>query len=463
MREVIMATTILLVEDENKFRKNLARHLTLQGYKVTDVADGKSALEVLQEEFFDLMLSDLCLGDMSGAELIQQTMSICPSTISILMTAHGTLDTAISGFRNGAQDYLLKPFSLKDLDEKIERIISSKQQLVEDVHLRHIIQPIEERNTDFKGKSVDVQKIQKLIKKIAPTPSTVLVTGESGTGKDVVSKSIHEQSQYADGPLISLNVSAIPDGLLESYLFGHVRGSFTGASNSREGAFRAANGGTLLLDEIGELSLDLQPKLLRAVEDQMITPVGSDVPVKVNLRLITATNRDLKEMVEKGEFREDLYFRLNIVNIHIKPLRERIDDIPVLVKHLLDLFRERLQKLILSVDTEVMRYFMQQPWKGNVREMSNVLERACIFCDSHIITMDDLPENNQQAETEGATDLDYAVNRFKYRHILSVLESVGGNREMAAKDLGLSSATLYRQLEKLGLKGHKTKSQTSAI
>ncbi|MCF6252442.1 MAG: sigma-54 dependent transcriptional regulator [Methylococcaceae bacterium] len=458
-----MTITILLVEDEKLFRSNLTRHLTHQGYKVTDVADAKSALEIVKGISFDIMLSDLRLPDMPGSELIQQVLSTCPSTISILMTAHGTLDTAIAGFRNGAQDYLLKPFAFNELDEKIERIIASKQQVLEDVHLRHIIQPLTERNTNFKGKSVQSQKIQNLIKKIAPSPSTVLITGESGTGKDVVAKSIHQQSLYSDGPLVSLNVSAIPDGLLESYLFGHVRGSFTGASQSREGAFRAANGGTLLLDEIGEMNLEIQPKLLRAVEEQSILPVGSDTPVKVNLRLITATNRNLREMVERGEFREDLYFRLNIVNIHIMPLRERIEDIPVLVEHLLDQFRERLQKPVLSVDTEVMRYLMQQPWKGNVRELANVLERACIFCEDHIIKMEDLPENHQQTVTKESSDLDKAVNNFKYRHILSVLESVGGNREMAAKDLGLSSATLYRQLEKLGLKGHKAKIASHAI
>lgn len=452
-----MIISILLVEDELQFRKNVARHLTLQGYKVTDVSDGQSALNSLQEMTFDIMLSDLCLPDMSGAELIQQALSICPSTISILMTAYGTLETAISSFRNGAQDYLLKPFSLKNLDEKMERIINSKQKIVEDVHLRHIIQPLEARNTNFKGKSTASQTIQNLIKKIAPTPSTVLVTGESGTGKEVVANSIHQQSLFADGPLISLNVSAIPDGLLESYLFGHVRGSFTGASQNREGAFRAANGGTLLLDEIGEMNLDIQPKLLRAVEEQEILPVGSDTPIKVNLRLITATNRNLETMVEKGEFREDLYFRLNIVNIHITPLRERIEDIPIIVEHLLELFRERLQKPILSVDTTVMRYLMQQPWKGNVRELANILERACIFCDSHIIQMNDLHQDQPNNTTKETSDLDDAVNHFKYQHILSVLESVGGNREMAAKDLGLSSATLYRQLEKLGLKGHKSK------
>ncbi len=454
----IMTISILLVEDENQFRKNLRRHLTHQGYDVTDVADGKSALDTFQQMSFDIMLSDLRLPDMSGSELIKQALSICPSTISILMTAYGTLETAITSFRNGAQDYLLKPFSLKDLDEKIERIINSKQQIIEDVHLRHIIQPLKERNTNFKGDSTASLKIQNLIQKLAPSPSTVLITGESGTGKDVVAKSIHQQSLYADGPLISLNVSAIPDGLLESYLFGHVRGSFTGASQNREGAFRAANGGTLLLDEIGEMNLVIQPKLLRAVEEQSILPVGSDKPVKVNLRLITATNRNLEEMVEKGKFREDLYFRLNIVNIHIPPLRERIEDIPVLVVHLLELFRERLQKPILSVDTQVMRYLMQQPWKGNVRELSNILERACIFCDGQIIQMNHLLENDQDILSEDTSDLDHAVNHFKYQHILTVLESVGGNREMAAKDLGLSSATLYRQLEKLGLKGHKSKS-----
>ena len=452
-----MTITILLVEDENQFCKNLTRHLTHRGYEVTAVADGKSALDVIDEKTFDILLSDLRLPDMSGSELILQVLSLSPSTISLLMTAYGTLETAISVFRNGAQDYLLKPFSLQELDEKIEKIISSKQQVIEDIHLRHIIQQLESSKKDFKGKSADILKINNLIKKIAPTPSTVLVTGESGTGKDVVARAIHRQSLYAEGPFVSLNVSAIPDGLLESYLFGHVKGSFTGASQGREGAFRTANGGTLLLDEIGEMSLDLQPKLLRAVEEQAVLPVGSDTPVKVNLRLITATNRNLEEMVKNGEFREDLFYRLNIVNVHIPPIRERIDDIPILVEHLLGLLREDLQKPILGVDTQVMRYLMQQPWKGNVREIANVLEHACIFCDGHIIQMEDLPNNNQNNIENEISDLNHAVEHFKYRHILSILESVGGNRELAAKDLGLSSATLYRQLEKLGLKGHKAK------
>ena len=458
-----MTQKILLVEDEKLLRHNLKRHLTNRGHEVVAVEDGRSALKLIDDVSFDILLTDLRLPDLCGSELIQRAMSVSPSTVSLLMTAYGTLDTAISVFRNGAQDYILKPFSLKELDEKIDLIIISKQQLMEEVHLRHVIQPEAGGGTEIKGVSPQIKQINRLIDKIAATPSTVLVTGDSGTGKGVVARMIHQHSHCSEDPFVAVNVAAIPDGLLESYLFGHVRGSFTGANQGRDGAFRTASGGTLLLDEIGEMSLDLQPKLLRAIEEHEVLPVGSDTTIKVNLRLISATNRNLKEMVERGEFREDLFYRLNIVNIHIPPLRERFDDIPVLVEYLLGRFRRDLEKPTLSVDSEVMRYLMNQPWHGNIRELANTLERAAVFCDGRIIKIEDLTiESVEEVEPE-LVELSEAVEQFKYKHILSILESVGGNRELAAKKLGLSPATLYRHLERLGLKGHRSKAKIHLV
>lgn len=450
-----MVQKILLVEDESLLCKNLTRHLSNNGFDVTAVETGLAAAEAIEKETYDIMLTDLRLPDLSGSELIQKALSVSPGTISLLMTAYGTMETAINVFRNGATDYLLKPFSFEELDEKLNHILETKQKTLEEIHLRHVIQAIDESDSEIKGNSAAIEEINRLIDKIAATPSIVLITGESGTGKGLTARSIHQRSHCSDGPFVAVNVAAIPEGLLESYLFGHVQGAFTGASKSRGGAFCTANGGTLLLDEIGEMNLDLQPKLLRAIEEYEVLPVGSDTPVKVKLRLIAATNRDLEEMVEQGEFREDLYYRLNIVNVHIPPLRERIEDIPLLVEYLLGRFREKLQKPILSVDTEVMRFLMAQPWKGNIRELANYLERAIVFCEDRIITLKDLPAKATKNYNPGDPDLNDAVEHFKYRHIISVLESVEGNRVLAAKDLGLSSATLYRQLEKLGLKGYR--------
>jgi DNA-binding NtrC family response regulator len=446
---------ILVVEDEQVLRVNLVRYLTAQGFQVDSVAEGAAAAALLENRLFDVILTDLRLpGDIQGMELVRHVRAIAPTTVVVIMTSFGTLDSALEAFRSGAHDYLLKPFSLEDLGQKVANIGQFRKLTHENMLLRQELQSRKGPASMLIGKSRAVVEVGRLIMKVAACSSTVLITGESGTGKELVARSLHKHGRR-EGLFVPVNVAAIPANLMESHLFGHVRGAFTGAERSREGAFRTASGGTLFLDEIGELPRSEQPKLLRSLEDKEIWPVGSDTSVRVQARVVAATHRDLRQMVQDGSFREDLLFRLNVVNIHIPPLRERVEDIPLLVNHFISRYRQELAKPVRTVDSETMRCLMSYPWKGNVRELSNVIERAMLLSESDILHIGDLPAEIRSGAEAFPQNLNEAVERFQLRHIVSVLESVGGNREFAAKVLGLSTATLYRLLEKLGLKGYR--------
>jgi len=302
------------------------------------------------------------------------------------------------------------------------------------------------------GRSQAMQEIAHLIKKVAPAPTTVLITGESGVGKEVVARTIHADSRFNDNVFLPVNCSAIPENLLESQLFGHIKGSFTGAVNSQEGLFQRARGGTIFLDEIGEMPLSLQPKLLRVLEEKTILPVGSTTPVKVNVRILTATNRDLKADVETGRFREDLFYRLNVFEINIPPLRKRLDDLPGLVEHLIQRHNLEMNSTYKGVDSATMRILMSFPWKGNVRELDNVLERAMILGDGEWIKPADLPGQQTDAgEFNSEDNLSAAIDLYEKSHIERTLNKAAGDKMRAAELMGLSLSTLYRKLEKLGI------------
>jgi len=369
------------------------------------------------------------------------------------MTAHASVETAVEAIRLGAQDYLLKPLIFEDVLHKAQHLMEHRRLAWENQLLRR------EVNGHFSperplGRSQAMQEIAALVKKVAPTPTTVLITGESGVGKEVVDRTIHSHGLSKDNVFLPVNCSAIPENLLESQLFGHMKGSFTGAVSSQEGLFQRARGGTIFLDEIGEMPLSLQPKLLRVLEEKTVLPVGSTTPVKVNVRILAASNRDLKTEVETGRFRDDLFYRLNVFEINIPPLRKRLDDLPGLVEHLIHRHNVEMKTNYKGVDSATMRILMSFPWKGNIRELDNVLERAMILGNGEWITPLELPGQRSEGEEFGSEDdLTKAIELYEKSHIERTLNKAGGDKMRAADLLGLSLSTLYRKIEKLGIEG----------
>jgi DNA-binding NtrC family response regulator len=389
-----------------------------------------------------------------GIDVLKHARDVSPQTLIMLMTGHASVETAVEALRLGAQDYLLKPLIFEDVLRKVERLISHRKLAWENQILRREVDSHFTVDRPL-GRSAGMQDVVKMIMKVAPTPTTVLISGESGVGKEVVARTIHSHSGSKDNVFLPVNCSAIPENLLESQLFGHVKGSFTGAVATQEGLFQRARGGTIFLDEIGEMPLSLQPKLLRVLEEKTVLPVGSTTPVKVNVRILAASNRDLKAEVEAGRFREDLYYRLNVFEINIPPLRKRLEDLPGLVEHLIRRHNLEMKTNYKGVDSATMRILMSLPWKGNIRELDNVLERAMILGNGEWISPADLPGRQSAADGEtGADDnLTKAVELYEKNHIERTLVKVGGDKIRAAELLGLSLSTLYRKIEKLAVEG----------
>jgi len=445
--------TILVVEDQDSARESLAELLRGEGYEVREAADGNVAKDLINKLDVDVILTDLMMPGADGIEVLKHAREVSPQTLIMLMTAHASVDTAVEALRLGAQDYLLKPLIFEDVMRKVERLISHRKLAWENQILRREVDGHFSPDRPL-GRSPAMQEITNMIKKVAPTPTTVLISGESGVGKEVVARTIHANSLSSDSVFLPVNCSAIPENLLESQLFGHMKGSFTGAVNSQEGLFQRARGGTIFLDEIGEMPLSLQPKLLRVLEEKTVLPVGSTTPVKVNVRILAASNRDLKAEVEGSRFREDLYYRLNVFEIVIPPLRKRLEDLPALVEHLIRRHNLEMKTNYKGVDSATMRILMSLPWKGNIRELDNVLERAMILGNGEWISPADLPGQQSAADGEFAAvddNLTKAVELYEKTHIERILGKTGGDKMRAAQLLGLSLSTLYRKIEKLGL------------
>jgi DNA-binding NtrC family response regulator len=445
--------TILVVEDQDSARESLAELLRGEGYEVREAADGNVAKDLINKLDVDVILTDLMMPGADGIEVLKHAREVSPQTLIMLMTAHASVDTAVEALRLGAQDYLLKPLIFEDVMRKVERLISHRKLAWENQILRREVDGHFSPDRPL-GRSPAMQEITNMIKKVAPTPTTVLISGESGVGKEVVARTIHANSLSSDSVFLPVNCSAIPENLLESQLFGHMKGSFTGAVNSQEGLFQRARGGTIFLDEIGEMPLSLQPKLLRVLEEKTVLPVGSTTPVKVNVRILAASNRDLKAEVEGSRFREDLYYRLNVFEIVIPPLRKRLEDLPALVEHLIRRHNLEMKTNYKGVDSATMRILMSLPWKGNIRELDNVLERAMILGNGEWISPADLPGQQSAADGEFAAvddNVTKAVELYEKTHIERILGKTGGDKMRAAQLLGLSLSTLYRKIEKLGL------------
>ena len=448
-----MPGTVLVVEDQDSARESLAELLRGEGYEVHEAADGNAAISLVDQLDLDLVLTDLTMPGSDGIGVLRHIRDASPQTLVILMTAHASVETAVEAIRLGAQDYLLKPLIFEDVLHKAQHLMEHRKLAWENQLLRR------EVNGHFSperplGRSQAMQEIAALVKKVAPTPTTVLITGESGVGKEVVARTLHTHSLSKDNVFLPVNCSAIPENLLESQLFGHVKGSFTGAVSSQEGLFQRARGGTIFLDEIGEMPLSLQPKLLRVLEEKTVLPVGSTAPVKVNVRILAASNRDLKSEVETGRFRDDLFYRLNVFEINIPPLRKRLDDLPGLVEHLIHRHNVEMKTNYKGVDSATMRILMSFPWKGNIRELDNVLERAMILGNDEWITPVELPGQRSEGEDFGSEDdLTKAIELYEKSHIERTLNKAGGDKMRAADLLGLSLSTLYRKIEKLGIEG----------
>jgi DNA-binding NtrC family response regulator len=443
--------TVLVVEDQDSARESLSDLLRGEGYEVHEAPDGKVAIDLINKLDLDVILTDLMMPGADGIDVLKHAREVSPQTLIILMTAHASVETAVEAIRLGAQDYMLKPLIFEDVLRKVRHLMTHRNLAWENQLLRREVNHRFTPDRPF-GRSKVMLEVCKLITKVAPTPTTVLITGESGVGKEVVARSIHNNSMAKENVFLPVNCSAIPENLLESQLFGHVKGSFTGAVSSQEGLFQRARGGTIFLDEIGEMPLSLQPKLLRVLEEKTVLPVGSTVPVKVNVRIIAASNRDLRAEVEGGRFRDDLYYRLNVFEINIPPLRKRLEDLPSLVENLIQRHNLEMKMSYKGVDSATMRILMSLPWKGNIRELDNVLERAMILGGGEWIRPADLPGQQSEGVDFGSEDnLTKAVELYEKSHIERTLNKASGDKARAADMLGLSLSTLYRKIEKLAI------------
>ena len=453
-----MNGAILIAEDHEVARKSIQQYLQREGYRVEEAADGESAIEAINASDFDLVITDLKMPSSSGLDVLKHVREVSPNTLVIVTTAFGSVDSAIEALRLGAQDYVIKPIIFEELLNKVHHVMEYRRQAWEIQILRRELSNLSPALSDLVGRSQAMRNIVSLIQKVATADSTVLITGESGCGKEVVARAIHAQSTRKDKLFLPVNCSAIPDTLLESQLFGHVKGSFTGAVNSNEGLFQRAKGGTIFLDEIADLSAVLQPKLLRAIEAKEILPVGSTQQARVDVRIIAATNADLQKACEQGRFREDLFYRLNVINIRVPPLRERREDIAPLIEYLIRRHNGEMKKSFKGADNAAIRTLMSLPWRGNIRELDNVLERAMILGEGEWITVNDIPHAEKWEENHnsyaGPHDLTDALRAYEKMHIENVLKETDGNRAVAAKMLGLSRSSLYRKLESLGISRH---------
>jgi DNA-binding NtrC family response regulator len=449
----VAAHQILLVDDDRAMREMLASLFKERGFALEEAASCETALERVGEHEFDVVLSDIRMPGRSGIELVGELRRLRPATPVVLMTAFGTVDSAVEAMRAGAFDYITKPFEPEAVLFAIDRALERRALEEENARLRRAVDQTRSLG-ELIGESPAMREIFALVRKIAHSNSSVLITGESGTGKEVVARTIHFQGPRAEKPFIPINCTAIPEGLLESELFGHVRGAFTGAHASKRGLFEKADGGTLFLDEIGDMGVALQSKLLRVLQDREIRPVGSTQPLKVDVRIIAATHKDLEKEMQAGRFREDLFYRLNVIPIHIPPLRERPEDIPALV----DAFVKRhAPQGRVHFTPAALERLAHHPWRGNGRELENVVERSLALAETDVIDGDDLPLGDAGREAGGAgaeAFLSTAARRrlslrdLEELYVEEVLALTHGNKVQAAKILGIDRKTLYRRAER---------------
>ncbi len=442
---------ILVVDDEKDICMALKILLTKEGYTVKEAYNGEQAIERIRQENFDIVMTDIKMEKMDGFEVLKESQKISPETSVIMMTAFASVGSAVEAMRAGATDYITKPFINDEIRLTMKRILKSRDLQMENQILRQELSQRPAAFTNIIGSSEPIQKVFGVMEKVIPNKSNILITGESGTGKGLVAQAIHESGPRKDKPFIAINCGAIPENLLESELFGHKKGSFTSAIEDKKGLITMANGGTLFLDEIGELPSALQVKLLHVIQTKELTPVGDTRVITVDVRIIAATNADLLQRVKEGRFREDLYYRLNVIEIRMPALRERKDDIPVLIKHYMEIFAKEAGKNIKDIDYEAMQALLTYDWPGNIRELRNTIERATVLADGEVITIHDMPDKFRTLDVEGVStsSLRQALDTFERDYIRRSLTENKGNKEAAATKLGIDLATLYRKLKKL--------------
>ncbi len=461
---------ILVVDDEPNLRRVLRAQLERDGYDVHTAEDGEQALALLEDHHIDLVITDLRMPRLDGMELLRRVTAFEDPAPVVMITAHGTVDTAVEALKTGAFDYITKPFDQDEVRTIVKTALRT-QDLSATEASRTAPGVREEGRYGIIGASPSLIDVYSVLDRVADTPTTVLVTGESGTGKELVARALHENSSRRERPFIKVNCAAIPRDLMESELFGYERGAFTGAVGSKPGRFELASGGTLFLDEVGSIPVEMQVKLLRALQESEFERVGGVKTIRVDVRLVAATNTDLKKEIAAGAFREDLYYRLNVVPIRLPPLRERREDIPLLVQHFVDKFNARLHKAVSGAEDQALEALSNHPWPGNIRELENVIERAVLFCDGTALRLSDLPAEIQRTEerrpdvpstrppraSAGLSDglkeqVKAAMSRLERELIVKALEQTGGNVTHAARLLKISRKGLQLKMKELGLR-----------
>ncbi len=464
---------VLIVDDEPNLRKILSAQLSRDGYDVLTAEDGEQGLQILREHHIDLVVTDLKMPKVDGMTLLREALREDPELPIVMITAHGTVDTAVEALKLGAFDYLTKPFDKDEVRSVVAKALKTRA-LAQEEATTDPVGAVKSSGVRFGiiGASPGLTDLYAVLERVADTPTTVLITGESGTGKELVARALHEHSTRKDKPFIKVNCAAIPKELIESELFGYERGAFTGAVSSKPGRFELANGGTLFLDEVGEIPVEMQVKLLRALQESEFERVGGIKTIHVDVRLVAATNRDLKKLIAAGGFREDLFYRLNVVSIRLPALRERDTDIPLLVEHFLAKFNERLKKQVTGVEPEALDILSAYTWPGNIRELENVMERSVLFCDAQKLRVEDLPlelrgssgsTNPPSADGSGSDiplsaegglkeHVKVAMSRLERDLVSRALKQTSGNVTHAARLLKISRKGLQLKMKELGLR-----------
>lgn len=457
-----MKSRILVVDDEESIREFLEIMLKKEGFEVSLAEDGARAKEMIQKKSYDMVISDLQMPNMNGIELLKFVKDTAPDTVFMMITAFGTTETAVEAMKMGAYDYITKPFKIDEVRLNINNALRSRNLEVENKSLKkELVKEYSFQNVI--GNSQAMHQIFDLIKRVSQAPTNILVTGESGTGKEVVAKAIHFNGPLKDRPFVTINCGAIPENLMESEMFGHKKGSFTGAVSDKAGLFEVADGGTLFLDEVGELPITIQVKLLRAIQERMIRRVGATEDMKVDVRIIAATNRNLEDMVQKGTFRQDLFYRLNVINIKTPPLRDRKEDIPILAQHFLKKYNDKLSKNIGGISAEAMEILKKYDYPGNVRELENMIERTVALEGGQTILPESLPpmvnttsgrkmaSSHEIEVTSEGVDLDKVMGQIEKELLIKAIHAAGGVKKKAAKLLNITFRSMRYRVEKYNL------------
>ncbi len=458
-----MKPRILVTDDEESIREFLDIMLRKEGYEITCVEDGKQAAEILKKKTFDMVISDLQMPNMTGIELLKHVRESYPELIFMMITAFGTTESAVEAMKMGAYDYITKPFKIDEVRINIANALRSKNLEVENRTLKKELEK-EYSFQNLVGNSEAMHKIYSLVKRVSDSPTNVLITGESGTGKEMVAKAIHYNGPLKDKAFVTINCGAIPENLMESEMFGHKKGSFTGAVVDKPGLFEVADGGSLFLDEVGELPLSIQVKLLRAIQERVIRRVGATEDLHVDVRIIAATNRNLEDMVADGSFRQDLFYRLNVINIRTPSLRERRDDIPLLANHFLAKYNSKLTKNIAAISREAMDLLKKYDYPGNVRELENIIERTVALEAGATVLPESLPpfvntpSGRKMASSEGieisaeeGIDLQKVLDQIEKELLIKAIHAAGGTKKRAAKLLGITFRSMRYRVEKFSL------------